>query len=122
MEVNPQSAHSQRRASGWKDMTSQRIRQGVARERRIREPRRQPPRMHEQFELGYNIARIVLATQFETGVVPEGGALIVLDEIQACGGHRWEDGRNRIGAPPPSTSRRRRLISPLPKTAFDGIN
>ncbi len=56
--------------------------------------------MHEQFELGYNIPRIVSATQFETGVVPEGGALIVLDEIQACGGHRWEDGRNRIGAPP----------------------
>lgn len=67
MEVNPQSAHSQRRASGRKDMTSQRIRQGAARERRIREPRRQPPRMHEQFELGYNIPRIVSATQFETG-------------------------------------------------------
>lgn len=43
------------------------------------------PRMREQLELGYDIPRIVLAIQFETGeVVSEGGALIVLDEIQAC--------------------------------------
>lgn len=100
MEVNPQSAHSQRRASGWKDMTSQRIRQGVARERRMREPRRQPQDartvraglQHPAHRFGHSVRN--------GGVVPEGGALIVLDEIQACGGHRWEDGRNRIGAPP----------------------
>lgn len=43
------------------------------------------PRMREQLELGYDIPRIVLAIQFETGeVVSEGGTLIVLDEIQAC--------------------------------------
>ena len=43
------------------------------------------PRMHEQFELGYDIPRIISAIQFETGqVVTEGGTLIVLDEIQAC--------------------------------------
>ena len=43
------------------------------------------PRMREQFELGYDIPRIVSAIQFETGeVVSEGGTLIVLDEIQAC--------------------------------------
>ena len=43
------------------------------------------PRMREQLELSYDIPRIVLAIQFETGeVVSEGGALIVLDEIQAC--------------------------------------
>lgn len=41
--------------------------------------------MHEQFELSYNIPRIVLVIQLETEeVVPEGGALIVLDEIQTC--------------------------------------
>lgn len=43
------------------------------------------PRMREQFELGYDIPRIVSAIQFETGeVVSEGGTLIVLDEIQEC--------------------------------------
>lgn len=43
------------------------------------------PRMHEQFELGYDIPRIVSAIQFETGeIVSEGGTLIILDEIQAC--------------------------------------
>ena len=101
MDVNPQSAHSQRRASGRKDMTSQRIRQGAARERRIREPRRQPQDartvraglQHLVHRFGHSVRN--------GGVVPEGGALVVLDEIQACGGHRWEDGRNRIGAPPP---------------------
>lgn len=43
------------------------------------------PRMREQFELGYDIPRIVSAIQFETGeVVSEGDTLIILDEIQAC--------------------------------------
>ncbi len=43
------------------------------------------PRMCEQFELGYDIPRIISAIQFETGeAVSEGGTLIVLDEIQAC--------------------------------------
>ncbi len=43
------------------------------------------PRMREQFELGYDIPRIISAIQFETGqVVLEGDTLIVLDEIQAC--------------------------------------
>ena len=43
------------------------------------------PRMRGQFELVYDILRIVSAIQFETGqVVSEGGTLIVLDEIQAC--------------------------------------
>ena len=43
------------------------------------------PRMREQFELGYDIPRIISAIQFETGeVVSEGGTLVILDEIQAC--------------------------------------
>lgn len=43
------------------------------------------PRMHEQFELGYDIPRIISAIQFETGqVVSEDSTLIILDEIQAC--------------------------------------
>lgn len=41
--------------------------------------------MRKQFELGYDIPRIVSVVQFETGqVVSEGGTLIVLDEVQAC--------------------------------------
>ena len=43
------------------------------------------PQMREQFELGYDIPRIVSAIQFETGeVVSEGETLIILDEIQSC--------------------------------------
>ena len=43
------------------------------------------PRMREQFDLGYDISRIISAIQFETGqVVSEGGTLVILDEIQAC--------------------------------------
>ena len=43
------------------------------------------PRMREQFELGYDIPRIILAIQFETGeVVSKGDTLVILDEIQAC--------------------------------------
>ena len=43
------------------------------------------PAMKEQFELGYDIDRIVSAIQFETGqVVQDGGTLVVLDEIQEC--------------------------------------
>lgn len=43
------------------------------------------PRMREQFDLGYDISRIVSAIQFETGeVVSEGSTLVVLDEIRAC--------------------------------------
>lgn len=43
------------------------------------------PRMREQFELGYDIPRLVSAIQFETGQpVSEGGTLVILDEIQAC--------------------------------------
>lgn len=43
------------------------------------------PRMREQFDLGYDIPRIISAIQFETGeVVSEGGTLVILDEIQAC--------------------------------------
>ena len=43
------------------------------------------PRMREQFELGYDIPRIVSTIRFETGqVVSENTTLIVLDEIQAC--------------------------------------
>ena len=43
------------------------------------------PQMREQFELGYDISRIVSAIQFETGeVVSEGETLIILDEIQSC--------------------------------------
>ena len=43
------------------------------------------PRMREQFELGYDIPRIISAIQFETGqVVSEGDTLVILDEIQAC--------------------------------------
>lgn len=42
-------------------------------------------RMQEQFELGYDISRIISAIQFETSeVVSEGNTLIILDEIQAC--------------------------------------
>ncbi len=42
-------------------------------------------RMQEQFNLGYDIARIVSAIQFETGqVISEGDTLIILDEIQSC--------------------------------------
>jgi hypothetical protein len=41
--------------------------------------------MREQFELGYDIARIISAIQFETGqVVQEGKSLVILDEIQEC--------------------------------------
>lgn len=43
------------------------------------------PSMREQFELGYDIPRIISAIQFETGqTVSEGDTLIILDEIQAC--------------------------------------
>ena len=43
------------------------------------------PRMREQFDLGYDIPRIISAIQFETGeVVSERDTLIVLDEIQEC--------------------------------------
>lgn len=43
------------------------------------------PRMREQFELGYNIPRIISAIQFETGeVVSTDSTLVILDEIQAC--------------------------------------
>ena len=43
------------------------------------------PRMQEQFDLGYDIPRIISAIQFETGqVVSEGATLIILDQIQAC--------------------------------------
>ena len=43
------------------------------------------PAMKEQFELGYDIDRIVSAIQFETGqVVRDGGTLVILDEIQEC--------------------------------------
>ena len=43
------------------------------------------PGMRKQFELGYDIPRIVSVVQFETGqVVSEGGTLIVFDEVQAC--------------------------------------
>lgn len=43
------------------------------------------PRMQEQFELGYDIPRIISAIQFETGqIVSENETLIILDEIQAC--------------------------------------
>ena len=43
------------------------------------------PRMREQFELGYDIPRIIAAIQFETGqAVSEDDMLIILDEIQAC--------------------------------------
>lgn len=43
------------------------------------------PAMKEQFELGYDIPRIVSAIQFETGqVVREGETLVILDEIQEC--------------------------------------
>ncbi len=42
-------------------------------------------RMREQFELGYDILRIISAIQFEAGeVVSENGTLIILDEIQEC--------------------------------------
>lgn len=43
------------------------------------------PRMRDQFEQGYDIARLISAIQFETGqVVSELDTLIILDEIQAC--------------------------------------
>lgn len=43
------------------------------------------PRMREQFELGYDIPRLLSAIQFETGqVISESNTLIILDEIQAC--------------------------------------
>lgn len=43
------------------------------------------PAMKEQFELGYDIDRIVSAIQFETGqVVQDGDTLVILDEIQEC--------------------------------------
>lgn len=43
------------------------------------------PRMRDQFEQGYDIARLISAIQFETGqVVSEQDTLIILDEIQAC--------------------------------------
>lgn len=43
------------------------------------------PRMREQFELGYDIPRIVSAIQFETGeIASEDGTLIILDEVQVC--------------------------------------
>ncbi len=43
------------------------------------------PAMKEQFELGYDIPRIVSAIQFETGeIVSEGSTLVILDEIQEC--------------------------------------
>lgn len=42
-------------------------------------------RMQEQFELGYDIPRLLSAIQFETGqVISEGETLIILDEIQSC--------------------------------------
>ena len=43
------------------------------------------PSMREQFELGYDVPRIISAIQFDTvQAVSEGGTLIILDEIQAC--------------------------------------
>lgn len=43
------------------------------------------PGMREQFELGYDIPRIISAIQFETGEpVSKGTTLIILDEIQEC--------------------------------------
>lgn len=43
------------------------------------------PRLREQFDLGYDIPRIISAIQFETGeAVTQGETLIILDEIQAC--------------------------------------
>lgn len=43
------------------------------------------PRMREQFDLGYDIPRIISAIQFDTGQpITEGSTLIILDEIQAC--------------------------------------
>jgi len=41
--------------------------------------------MQEQFDLGYDIPRLVSAFQFETGeVIKEQETLIILDEIQEC--------------------------------------
>ena len=41
--------------------------------------------MKEQFELGYDISRLISAFQFETGErIDEGDTLIILDEIQEC--------------------------------------
>lgn len=43
------------------------------------------PTMQEQFNLGYDIPRIIKAIQFETGQpISEGTTLIILDEIQEC--------------------------------------
>lgn len=43
------------------------------------------PAMKEQFELGYDIERIVSAIYFETGqVVEDDKTLVILDEIQEC--------------------------------------
>lgn len=43
------------------------------------------PAMQEQFELGYDIPRIISAIQFETSeVVSKDSTLIILDEIQEC--------------------------------------
>lgn len=43
------------------------------------------PRMREQFELDYDIPRIISAIQFETSeVVSKDSTLIILDEIQEC--------------------------------------
>lgn len=43
------------------------------------------PSMREQFELGYDIPRIISAIQIGTGeVVSKGKTLIVFDEVQAC--------------------------------------
>lgn len=41
--------------------------------------------MHEQFELGYDVQRLISAFQFETGeVIREQDTLIILDEVQEC--------------------------------------
>ena len=41
--------------------------------------------MQDQFELGYDIQRLVSAFQFETGeVIKEQETLVILDEIQEC--------------------------------------
>ena len=41
--------------------------------------------MRDQFELGYDIPRLISAFQFETGEhIAEGETLIILDEIQEC--------------------------------------
>lgn len=41
--------------------------------------------MQEQFDLGYDIPRLISAFQFETGeTIKERETLIILDEIQEC--------------------------------------